>query len=883
MFLRNGRCLTATSVDSSVATYIASRHLAHRPSSWPVSSRRLWLVPGIHGARVPHLSGRRIHTPGRRGGNSIMNKRPDKIYTIQAESYRASQGSYDTAQRRTYFDLSKQSASTATGRESCREEEQALGSIVQSSAPDTHGVLDNSSLHSDNQLDKVNSHGQEFGPESDHATPYVDLSSNASGHRSENELARKRLLKRLWKIRTFTPRKANWVPLSRILESIQPRRLSAPEQMMMIEVPSDVVKAYTGSLEQNAWIEYVGTGVHVEVTWSPKASSTRTLFLRGSSAAEEVKQKLHDIGKRPFPTEIAAPATLQSINSILGFHEYICEITQRREHRAMERSMVGDHNRFTADRLLKAFTDSDISKFASTVAMNRALCYLNLHWEVKDTADLIYAHCRGIGIAGSTAAMNTRLEHAIRWSNRSLAMSTAHDMKQLGVVPDSHTWSLLYYGTEKEEQRLHIVKALDQAGVEITARSQALLALPLIEDQLKHLPDDAAAWQSFVDDMDSTFGEAQWQSAETLKVILSLTHRRRQHEVGEEVLTSTFSRSPSDYDKLTTEHAKLLKHQRDLGSAVKLFAYAVERDLRDIAIDKIVEILFNTAWDCQSATVCRLLWRYAAVNGFIGLSMRHTVHRALHSNSMTGNYFKGNKPDLMSGENAKAKEALRRWRYKMLRLCIGVDAKYIAGVQEGYPRLLAHFPAGTTSMEMISTYLPVSDGLRGEQSRLMNDILYRDRMAVVYFRTIHRVQFAALLIKAAEADKRSLESEETDASFPAPQMGHEFDLPIFAKTEDELAKDAQIRSRIAADVAFAGTKLREGAENFPGVWKSRDVPADWLLRREVQSRATVAADAGVAGAKLRDEAEESADAGDPDGSATHSDWLFESSDSGRRT
>ncbi|KPI37438.1 uncharacterized protein AB675_10335 [Cyphellophora attinorum] len=663
------------------------------------------------------------------------------------------------------------------------------------------------------------------------ADPVLKPAPSTSTYMQKHEAyvldADKKSVHRLWR-RQNMDNAQHWVTLSRLLENVAPRKYSGFDPFREFYLSASALTAYTGSLERNIWIEHVGNGARVEVfpPWLKPVNECK-VRITGGIAAEEVAKKLQGITIASSQQKTDQRRTLASIDSVAAFHAYVRQVTGQSEARVLERSVVQKRNRFVADRLLKAFTDAHIAKYASADALRLALQYFNQHYEVQDAADLIYARCRKLELANTIAIMNLRLKHAFNWNLPLLAYKIVLDMKELGIRPNGRTWSLFYDFSANDSQRQLIVQALDRANIShLTKKARAVLALPLVEEQLKITGNNATSWKAFEQDMDSSFGRL-WHSTATYKRTLNLTRQTGLDEISEELFAKVWSksvlmRSKSDLHQyyIHVHHFKYLYTKRALGRAIKLLRDMVVRDIADINLERVIPILFLTAWQCKATNVCRTLWRFAAVNGLYDRTMQDIISQALYRSMVFGQRPQRPQPyDILSNDETEwrtmsaEEQAHITWAASAARLAVGANAAgVVADLSERFPVLEAHFPPGTSSLEMVSTWLPTDGGLREAQRGLLKAVLQQDLNAFIGHETVSLAVLAtSTLQKALKLDTEWSTSGKTDAllSRKLADLSREMvPLAVWEKSAERLAKDEEIRRCLIEDAVYAGTELK---------------------------------------------------------------------------
>ena len=879
MFPCVGGCLTALSVSSSVRASGAARRLASKRPSWHLRIRRIDYLPVPGTRRNYRNNDRQTRNHGQLGGSSVY--RTSKAQTLPATHGRGL-GHLDLSSPHNDSSGNTPIANDPQPRENVRykasdpaQKHRLPPFSISGPGQPAWGFRAETPPANQRDSPRVLAEEEDRDPyllpdtleETAVRQPYETHIENEHPSDSNTSIpadrglwassparTRRHPVDRKWRAKFYGDKWVNWLPLVRQLRYVFAR--SPPSQHGVSMTVSDrVLVAYTGSSQPNSWVENIGTNVRVRVV--PREASSKSPFTdvhssaRGSCIVFEGSAALvRDVAQRfqqlsdDLETAISSFSgtsdtghSLHSINSIASFHAYVVRITAQTTWRTIEKSLVADLHQFTADRLCRAFTDPVISRFASTVALNRALQYLHTNSELHDAADLVYAHGRQLGLVNDITTLNSRLEFAIQRNLVDQASAIVQDMREFDVPANSRTWGLFYRASRNNAEKSEIVHSMHRAGVSIGWEARAWLALPLAEQQLRTVK-QTEDWNKVVDDMDVVFGKNQWMSPQTFTLLLDLARRENLDKAFEGILKT--SREQPDPEQFSFDGAYFtyLKTRLDLKHAVKILLALIEqkaaRSVIAVAIPKIIMI----AWQLKALNVCRLLWRFCAVEGIVTHSMWFVMQRALLSrgflqsnDSHDSNEFTwehepdrlvdhqsddGNGPKETSPKRPLSSEQRdrRRWQWIAARNAVGIDTAYLEQIKHQFPNLVDHFPPSTSSIDLISTRLPSdSRRLRKDQITLAWRILYRDMHAWQRYRAVPLGLLSRLLEKAVDVDLEWIQEGKSPTMSWAETQQDAIDLRVLEKNNDMLRKDDEMRKQVLEEAQYVGTELKKNRQS----------------------------------------------------------------------
>lgn len=588
----------------------------------------------------------------------------------------------------------------------------------------------------------------------------LGLSNNGQGekHKGTNDTP----LETLSGSRRPYSSQVDWLPLARFLATI-PKPQSESTQAS-VELDRTFLSTYTGSYRPNVWTENVGTGVLVEL--APEsgfmANATRPAVLTGSPYYEAlVRDKLSGSVEAEDASQGLREDdqfdSLANVISVSSFTRLVYRLTNQYINRNVEKDAYHDYHRYAADILSWMFEDPVTSRYASTVALNRALIFLYNHPELAGTATLIFDKAQRMSLVYNTTTANLRLGFGIRHNFRSMAQATAKDMMDYGIQPNSRTWSILYTALSTSHARLQLINLIQDRNIKITDKVWSQFASTILEERLRsNSDDDADVLAAIVTDVDEAIGPS-WLTTEACHRALSVCRDMRAYNIAQSLTELADSRGVAVRRDSHVISFALFRRRKDLDSAVKLLtAMSAQGDL--IHAKWVIPYMFMTAWYRQRLYTCHLLWIFAATCGLITKRMRTVVNRALLSNTPG---------DAKLEEVSRSQLRRSRWRQMAARVICGIDDDFLnRGTDFGkrFPRLHAYCFGNERSSrhpdvaEMLMHWTP-DDGTRDEQLSLAYVVIGHDINA---WKTFDPMTLETLIQQLPLANARDREPKDPD-------------------------------------------------------------------------------------------------------------------------
>ena len=530
-----------------------------------------------------------------------------------------------------------------------------------------------------------------------------------------------------------------------------------------LELHRNTVHRLTGSVDANAWFHQVGWGCEVRVLeerardrnkvvvalhgmtrarrltreylleadrdvvesapWhlSPKDDSARILFVLSSLKWHLRTRDVRRADKVEYPQSW----------TVRSFADVIETLTTMQIPRQLRRELyegTETHNHAVARVIESLFSDPRSTPYISSRALNAALNFTCKHTEIVDTSNFLFQKAKSIGLSLQADTFNILMEESLRQNKLSHYQSLLADMRRMGIVPNGMTWLALLRVTKSRTGHRAILQHLRQKWPKDSMVWQQVALELISNDFAKHVRLEKSFYY-FVDFMDQSLPSA-WLSARCINRMLMVCAKHKLWDIVPRIVE--FGERRGGYFNTATQTRLLSVFQKrgSIRDSIDLlesdFAKTVGRDSA-FAIPTV----FITAWNNRFYNVCRVLWRYAAVNGIITSTMQNVVTLSLTKN---------NDESSDSGSHL--------WRMTAGKVIAGMDLK-TPDLGAGY-RFLSK-EGLRDPMKVLAQWTP-DDGPRQEQLALAVTIIQRDLTAYKRFWHFRSEQLFDLLRKAYEMD-----------------------------------------------------------------------------------------------------------------------------------
>lgn len=329
--------------------------------------------------------------------------------------------------------------------------------------------------------------------------------------------------------------------------------------------------------------------------------------------------------QRPLPIEELE--SFEEPTSVREFLEYVEDLTgstmatpYRREGENRQLS----HQERVAQMLLELFRKDKNWKFISTAALNRALDFLNApqfaahrrrllsrceHLATVDTFNILLRSCGKQQDIGS-------FRYFLRY------------MSRLQIRPDSYTWVALLDGLLSTEARANLFMYMMQKGYLTQPGPMRSALQSTVQDTfLEHLRAGGDV-DSFINLIQKTYG-ANWFSSSMVNQMFSVTVTLKNYDAMNRLLQicEQHGINISSWTLLQI----LPMFRADIFSALLYVFRYIDRPVFHLT-KQICERLFLIAFKGRHYNICRVLWRYACMNGTTTYKMKMSVLSTLTTN-----------------------------------------------------------------------------------------------------------------------------------------------------------------------------------------------------------------------------------------------------------
>ncbi|KAJ5648314.1 hypothetical protein N7490_004686 [Penicillium lividum] len=504
----------------------------------------------------------------------------------------------------------------------------------------------------------------------------------------------------------------SWNDMKALLEQIQNDPRTQPKRSTRskeLQVPEETVALVAGimdtSMKENIWYVHVRNGCKVQILHPREGDGTnRKAILTGSEhvmelvegrfksaqAAQDSGDPLADISKPPVPMFVEKevlsrrnipapkirgvwtwtrnaeePLTLRdvlalrpSLSSVKDFAEHVEDLTNARERPSpgvpTPRNIKWTpHAKLICRHLLELFRRDAYHQIISTAALNRALEFLCKH-EQLNAARIVFLKSEHVATADT---YNVLLRSAARrhdtWAFRKFLTL----MPRSNIRPNADTWLALLSALVTSNAKASLITHMVQNGLMMDVKVIRTALQLTIQDSLRVHLESGQSVKSFVALMDKTHG-AGWFSPSLLGQMFSVAARCKNFAAVDELLDICVEQN---FDIDSSVLNQILPMCRANILTALHYTYRCVKFPSFRFAPQIWERLFFIAFKSQNFNICRVLWRYACMDGSVTRDMRKTVIGSLTRNV---SFKKGS--DQMS----------TIWRLDAGKIIVGIDAHF---------------------------------------------------------------------------------------------------------------------------------------------------------------------------------------------------------------
>lgn len=468
---------------------------------------------------------------------------------------------------------------------------------------------------------------------------------------------------------------ATWSEVTDLLERIENDPYTKKEKGIRykeILIPEETFALLAGilntSMQENIWYIPVHNGCRVQVLHSREGDGIhRRAILSGSKhvigLVENQFKRAHqkqvngdplvDVTKPPFPIFASTLAMHQqnkpiplvravweapsrtsmtlddaladrpTLNSVKGFTEHVEDLILSTE--SPVKRQKGDEPEIpfqeqVARQLLALFQQDSSHKFISTAALNYTLEFLYKH-EFLSIARIVFIRAEQVA---TTDSYNILLRHAARRQDKRVFRRFLRLMSGARLRPNPQTWIALLEAMVSPSEKAALLSQMAHKGYmnDLTTIRSAL-HLTIQDSLLSHL-ESGQSIDAFLLLMTKTYG-ADWFNASLVSQMFAAIARLH------------------DYTAMKRLLHLCTKYSLELNTASLLSILKMFRSNADLAVDYTIvflnqqgklsrdayERLFLLAFKSRRFNICRVLWRYACMDGAVTIDMKQAVVSSL--------------------------------------------------------------------------------------------------------------------------------------------------------------------------------------------------------------------------------------------------------------
>ncbi|KAJ5953132.1 hypothetical protein N7454_000028 [Penicillium verhagenii] len=473
-----------------------------------------------------------------------------------------------------------------------------------------------------------------------------------------------------------------WNDMKLLLEEVHddPRtKLRRSTKSKELQIPEETVALLAGvmntSLNENIWYVHVRNGCKVRIlhpsesdgahrkvilTGSEHVMETVEGLIKNAQASQDAGDPLVDIRKPPVPIflereilsrkNITIPkirgtwnfrrlgerplrlkdvlASRSSLNTVKDFAEHIEDLTNAKEPSngllKSQKVQWSPDAKQISRHILNLFRDASYHPIISTAALNRALEFMCKH-EQLSAARIVFVGAEHVATVDTyNVLLRSAAQRHDTWAFRKfLAM-----MPRSNIRPNAETWLALLAALTTSKSKASLITHMVQRGLMADVKViRTALQLTIQDSLLVHL-ESGQDVESFVALMEKTHG-ANWFSPSLLGQMFSVAARCKDFSATDALLKvcteNGFAIDSSILNQI------LLMCRANILTALN-YTFECAKSPCFHFVPQIWERLFLIAFKGQNYNICRVLWRYACMDGSVTRRMMQTVISSLTRN-----------------------------------------------------------------------------------------------------------------------------------------------------------------------------------------------------------------------------------------------------------
>lgn len=338
----------------------------------------------------------------------------------------------------------------------------------------------------------------------------------------------------------------------------------------------------------------------------------------------------HDeLSERPVFMDSILPSHL-TLTNVREFSEYVEDISRSKRYPRFSQKYDSTHPerhhhlQRAEKALVELFRQDENKRLISTGALNIALSFLCKH-EFLSSAREVFSKAEHLATADT---FNILLRSAARRQDLANFRDILTEMAGSHVQPNADTWLAFIDCVVFPPAKKYLVERLISSGYLSSIRGRRTLFLLTVEDTfLEHL-ERGQSVDSFFDKMGASEG-TDWVNGALLYKMFSVIVRLKNYEALDRLIDISLHHGWPMGN--STPRLVLGLFRSNIFSALHFVLRCIGSpsfQMNDDAYEK----LFLIAFKARSYNVCRVLWRYACMEGRVSYKMRQSVLTSLVRN-----------------------------------------------------------------------------------------------------------------------------------------------------------------------------------------------------------------------------------------------------------
>lgn len=427
----------------------------------------------------------------------------------------------------------------------------------------------------------------------------------------------------------------------------------------------------------------------------------------------------YDLSEKPVFLDRILPSH-HTLGNVREFAEFVEDVTRAKKLPRFYQKYDPDnpeahHLQQRIERTLVALFKNDThQRLISTGALNLALSYLCKH-EFLSSAREIFSKSEHLVTVDT---FNILLQSTARRQDLAKFRDFLNDMMRMHIRPNTGTWLAFVDCLVSPPAKKSLINHILSKGYIAHLRGQRSLLQLTVEDSfLEHL-ESGQSVDAFLNKM-SKSQETNWFNTALLNKMFSVIVRLKDLDALERLFDISLERGLA-IDSSTLRQILVL-FRSNVSMAVQYTLRCMNAPTFRLGADSY-EKLFLIAFKARCYNICRVLWRYACINGFVSFKMKQSVLVSL------ARHEPHKKKDIVSN----------LWSVSAGKIIVGLDLKlpdlrlpssildYLPPEFHEYP--LAYLLSGHNNSNQDPKKAKTT------RSRLASDLVYRDiKMGMHYY------------------------------------------------------------------------------------------------------------------------------------------------------